>query len=116
MSYYQDYTQITFSKQPLKRPGNFSSQHSNPLSRQNHNDAKLKKLAQETDVPQLNRLDKGFSKFMKDSRQKVGVTQQQLAQALSVKVEMIKSYENGTAIPNPYFKNQVKKYFASKTQ
>lgn len=64
----------------------------------------------ETDEVKIITVDKEFSKQILQARLGKKMTQEQLAKALSLGVDVIKKYENGTARHNGAIISKIKKY------
>jgi ribosome-binding protein aMBF1 (putative translation factor) len=64
----------------------------------------------ETDEVKIITVDKEFSKQILQARLSKKMTQEQLAKALSLGVDVIKKYENGTARHNGGIVSKIKKY------
>lgn len=64
----------------------------------------------ETDEVKIITVDKEFSKQILQARLAKKMTQEQLAKALSLGLDVIKTYENGTARHNGIIVSKIKKY------
>lgn len=61
---------------------------------------KMNKLDNATDQYSHKKVEKSLSSMIRDTRQKLGISQKDLAKSINEKPIVINQYENGTAIPN----------------
>lgn len=99
LSLHQDWNDITLSK---KNVSTKNKVHFTP----NTNAIYLNNLDNQTDAFKLKHVDKALSKKIIDYRKVNNLTQVQLAHKLNLKLDIISSYENGSAIPNDLILNK----------
>lgn len=61
----------------------------------------IRRLAEETDVPQVVTVGHEFAQAMMKARMDQNLKQQDLALRINEKLTVVKDYESGKAIPNP---------------
>ena len=61
----------------------------------------MRKLAEETDVVQVQTVGHEFGQAMQKARMDMNLKQQDLAMRINEKQSVVKEYESGKAIPNP---------------
>lgn len=72
----------------------------------------IKVVDKENDEIEIVRVDKELAKQIREARVAKSLTQEQLARALSIGVDVVKSYENGTAQRNGPIISKFKKYLS----
>lgn len=95
-----------------KNAGGKNQQNEKPLARKFEEDIK-NPITAEVDF-KINRVSPEVSKQLQQARVAKKMTQDQLAKQLSMDVGIIKSYENGTAIPNGQILAKIKRKLAMK--
>ena len=61
----------------------------------------MRRLAEETDVPQITTVGHEFAQAMMKARMDQNLKQQDLALRINEKLTVVKEYESGKAVPNP---------------
>ena len=57
-----------------------------------------------------------ISAYLKENREKLGITQKELADALDIHYKTISKWENGRSIPNDKIMQEIEKVFAEANQ
>jgi putative transcription factor len=66
-----------------------------------HDGPNIRRLAEETDVPQVVTVGHEFGQMMMKARMEMNLKQQDLALRINEKQTVVKDYESGKAVPNP---------------
>lgn len=66
-----------------------------------HAGPNMRRLAEETDVPQVVTVGHEFAQAMMKGRMDLNLKQQELALRINEKLTVVKEYESGKAVPNP---------------
>ena len=99
---------------PVVINGQGNKKMSQPDSKQNKSkltqeQVRLNKLDNETENFNIKKVDDNLKKAIQQGRAGKKMSQVQLANALNVKPDVIKSYENGTAIPDNRLINRMQR-------
>ena len=109
---HQDWNRVVLSSNDKPRKGEKGmsdamrrGQDVESLRRQSgntqHAGPNMRRLAEETDVPQVVTVGHEFAQAMMKGRMDLNLKQQELALRINEKLTVVKEYESGKAVPNP---------------